>query len=113
MSAGSRVRFASLDRDAIEAIAALFSTAAEIEPYTPDGSPVYRLALAGAADGTSLVLWPSLARVDVNSTGTHGWVLKDVGEVEVIAGVEVVFHPAHGPGHLFVSVNGYVNMVMG
>jgi hypothetical protein len=40
-------------------------------------------------------------------------VLKNVGTVEVIAGIEVVFRPAEGRGYLFVAVNGFVNMVMG
>jgi hypothetical protein len=105
--------FEALDEDAIAAIAAMFGTAAAVEPYTPDGSPVYRLRLTGAADGVELVLWPSLHRVDVTSTKAHAWVLKDVGEVEVIEGVEVVFRPASTKGFLFVSVNGWVNMVIG
>ena len=37
----------------------------------------------------------------------------DVGTVDVIEGVEAVFHPAEGKGFLFVSVNGWINMVIG
>ncbi|HXU22618.1 MAG TPA: hypothetical protein VN697_01190 [Tepidiformaceae bacterium] len=105
--------FPALDRAAVHAIGALFETEPRIEPYTPDGEPVYRLALAGAGDGVQVVLWPSLARVDVSSTNSHAWVLKNVGAVDVIDGVEVVFRPSEGKGFLFVAVNGFVNMVMG
>jgi hypothetical protein len=109
----TKSRFSQLDDEAVDAIARLFGAMAEREPYSPDGSPVYRVRAPGAADGTSLVLWPSLRRVDVTSTGNHAWVLKNVGDIEVIDGIEVVFHPAEGRGFLFVSVNGFVNMVMG
>lgn len=108
-----RTRFESLDAGAIEAIAGLFETEPRIEPYTPDGTPVYRIDLHGRGDGVRLILWPALNRVDVSSAGDHSWVLKNIGEVEVIDQVEVVFRPATGEGYLFVSVNGFVNMVMG
>lgn len=105
--------FAGLAPEAVDAIAALFGTEAVVEPYTPDGAAVYRLTPGGAADGVTLVLWPSLRRVDVTSTGNHAWVMKNVGSVEVVPGVEVVFRPAGFDGYLFVSVNGWVNMVIG
>lgn len=106
-------KFEALDDEAVYAIARLFDVEPAVEPYSPDGSPVYRLTLPGAADGVTLVIWPSLGRVDVTSTGNHAWVLKGIGSVEVIEGVEVVFRPAGYEGFLFVSVNGWVNMVMG
>jgi hypothetical protein len=109
----ARATFETLDVPAIEAIGRLFGVEPAIEPYSPDGSAVYRVTPAGAADGVSMVLWPSLRRVDVTSTGNHAWVLKNVGTVDVIPGVEVVFHPAEGRGFLFVSVNGWINMVIG
>ncbi|MGE5595829.1 MAG: hypothetical protein ACM3S1_07320 [Hyphomicrobiales bacterium] len=108
-----RRTFPALDLEAVTAVAELFGCEAAVEPYTPDGSDVYRLTLAGAADGVRLILWPQLRRVDVSSVGNHAWVLKDVGTVDIIDGVEVVFHPAQGTGYLFVAVNGFVNMVMG
>lgn len=109
----SRTRFEILDAEAVAAIARLFDTEARVEPYTPDGTQVYRIDLQGRGDGVRLILWPSLDRVDVSSGGDHSWVLKNVGQVEVIDGVEAVFRPAAGEGYLFVSVNGFVNMVMG
>ncbi|MCC7366214.1 MAG: hypothetical protein IT303_17790 [Dehalococcoidia bacterium] len=110
--AGRQV-FARLDEECVDATAELFGVVPAVEPYTPDGEPVYRLTLRGAADGVQLIVWPSIARVDVASTGNHAWVLKDVGHVEIIEGVEVVFHPREGRGFLFVAVNGFINMVMG
>jgi hypothetical protein len=109
----SRTVYPQLTDEAVHAVARLFGVDAAVEPYTPDGTPVYRLTLGGRADGVKLVLWPSLGRVDVSSVGDHAWVMKSVGEVEVIDGVEVVFRPATFPGFLFVSVNGWVNMVVG
>lgn len=108
-----RATFPALDEVATRAIGQLFGVAPAVEPYTPDGTPVYRLTLTGRADGVRLIVWPSLSRVDVTSTGDHAWVLKNVGEVEIIPGVEVVFRPREGRGFLFVAVNGWINMVMG
>jgi hypothetical protein len=107
------VAYDALSAEAVAAVAVLFGVEAVVEPYSPDGSNVYRLTLTGAADGVSMVLWPSLARVDVTSVGNHGWVMKNVSRMEVIPGVEAVFRPAEGAGYLFVSVNGWVNMVVG
>ena len=105
--------FPQLDDAAVEAIAGQFAAVAHVEPYTPDGSPVYRIDPGGAADGIRMILGPSLRRVDVSSAGSHSWVLKNIGEVEIIPGVEVVFRPSEGRGFLFVAVSGFVNMVMG
>lgn len=105
--------FNALDDDCLDAITALFGVAPTVEPYSPDGSPVYRLEPGGAADGLRLILWPSLRRVDVSSAGSHSWVLKNIGVIEIVTDVEVVFRPTEGRGFLFVAVNGFVNMVMG
>lgn len=108
-----RSLFESLDEEAVVAVAELFGAVPQVEPYSPDGTKVYRVTLAGSTAPLSLVLWPSLRRVDVTARGHYAWVMKDVGSVEVISGVEVVFHPAQGSGLLFVSVTGWVSMVMG
>ncbi len=106
-------RFEELTVEAVRAVGQLFSATPTVEPYSPDGSEVYRLQLAGPADGVEILLWPSLSRVDVKSTGNHGWVLRGVGVVEVIEGTEVIFRPGSGTGFLFISINGRVNMVIG
>lgn len=59
------------------------------------------------------MLWPALARVDVRSARDQTWVLKDVGTVDVIPGIEVVFRARAFSCFLFVSTNGWVNMVAG
>ncbi len=109
----ARQTFDVFDGAAVGAIARLFGVEAAVEPYTPDGSPVYRVEPGGAADGIRIVIWPSLRRVDVTSAGDHAWVMKSVASVEVIQGVEVIFRPVGFEGFLFVSVNGWVNMVVG
>lgn len=109
----TRECFESLSVEAVGALGRLFGASPTVEPYSPDGSEVYRLRLRGAADGVELLLWPSLNRIDVKSTGNHAWVLKNVGSIEVIAGTEAIFGPSSGTGYLFVSINGRVNMVMG
>lgn len=106
-------RFDALDDAAVAAVARLFGVGASVEPYSPDGAPVYRVEPQGAADGVRIVMWPSLRRVDVTSVGDHAWVMKSVGRVEIIEGVEVVFRPDAFKGFLFVSVNGWINMVVG
>ncbi len=105
--------FDQLDHEAVKALGELFNAVPTVEPYTPDGTEVYRLELTGAADGVRLILWPQLRRVDVTSAGSHAWVLRNVGQVDLIEGVEAVFRPSEGRGFLFVAVNGWVNMVMG
>jgi len=109
----ARMTFPALTDDAVAAIGRLFGVEPTVEPYSPDGTDVYRITLVGKADGVRMILWPSLRRVDVTSAGDHAWVLKDIGEIEIIPGVEVIFRPASVEGFLFVAVNGWVNMVIG
>lgn len=109
----ARQVFPDLNAETVAAVAGLFRVEPVVEPFSPDGTPVYRLSLAGEADGIRIIVWPSLGRVDVSSTRDHAWVLKDVGTVEIVPGVEVIFRPRTVKGFLFVSVNGWVNMVIG
>jgi len=102
-----------LNDEAVGAVASLFVVEAKLEPYSPDGTAVYRLDLKGAAAGIVIILWPSLGRVDVRRSVEYSWVLKNVSAVEIVAGVEATFQPANVSGHLFVSVNGFVQMVIG
>ena len=120
-----RQRFDGVCREAVEAIAQLLDVEAVLEPYEPGpGEAVYAIRHRSETGTLRLVLWPSLARVDV-SCGPHAWVAKSVRETEVIAGLEVIFHfgrpeggaedEAEGPpdGTLFVGVGGDVMMVSG
>ena len=94
----------------VDEIGALFNVQATIAPYTPDGSAVYELNFHAGEEHVHLVLWPSLARVDVRC-GQHSWVMKGVGAVEFIPDVEVIFKPADGEGYLFVARSGLISMV--
>jgi hypothetical protein len=91
-------------------IEALFGVQATIAPYTPDGSAVYELNFHAGDEHVHIVLWPSLARVDVRC-GQHSWVMKAVDQVEFVPDVEVIFKPAGGEAYLFVAKNGLVSMV--
>lgn len=108
-----REQFDAIDAVAIAAMERLFGVRSTVEPYSPDGSDVYRMRLTGKADGITMILWPSLTRVDVKRAGDHAWVMKNVASVEVIPGTEVIFRPRDVAGHLFVATNGFVNMVIG
>lgn len=91
-------------------IAALFGVQATIAPYTPDGSAVYELNFQAGEEHVHIVLWPSLARVDVRC-GRHSWVMKGVHAVEFVPDVEVIFRPRQGEGYLFVARTGLISMV--
>ena len=112
-----RQTFAGVTREAAQAIAALFDAEAVREPYTPgEGEAVYAIRHRSLTGTLRLVLWPSLARVDVRC-GPHAWVAKGVVETEVIAGLEVIFRFGTGEGEpdgtLFVGVGGDVMLVSG
>ena len=96
----------------VPAIAALLGVAAQVEPYAVRGAPVYRLDVLNASlDITvSVLLWPSLGRVDVR-IGDCSMVYKGVATVELLPDVEVIFRRASGEGYLFVSVGGRASLV--
>lgn len=97
----------------MDAIAALLGVAVAPEPYTVRGAPVFRLAVANAALGctVTLLLWPSLARVDVR-LGDCSIVYRGVTEVELLPTVEVIFRRAGHDGYLFVGVGGRASVVV-
>ena len=77
-----------------------------------DSSPVYELRLESVEHGAPLLilLWPSLARVDVR-LGASTWTLKGVSGVELYPGVEALFRREEPSALLFVSVSGRVALV--
>ena len=92
-----RRAFAGVTREAASAVATLFGVEATREPYEPAaGEAVYAIRHRSETGTLRLVLWPSLARVDVRC-GPHVWVAKAVVETEVIAGLEVIFRFGEGP----------------
>jgi hypothetical protein len=76
------------------------------------GAPVFELRLRSHEhDHDALILlWPSLARVDVR-LGMSTWTLKGVDDVELYPGVEVLFRRSDPPAILFVSVAGRIALV--
>ena len=107
-----RESFAGISREAIDAIAGLFATEATREPYEPSpGETVYAVRHRSETGTLRMILWPSLARVDV-TCGPHAWVAKSVRETEVIDGLEVIFRfGGEAPGIMFGGVGGDVMMV--
>jgi hypothetical protein len=114
------------DPGAVDAIARALNTKAEKAPFEvpslPEGSegqpptdkaePVYQMTLNSEELGQPLriLLWPSLARVDVR-LGQTNWTLRDIADVEVYPEVEVLFRRHQPPAFLFVSVKGRVSLV--
>ncbi len=98
---------------AVPEIAALLGVAAAVEPYRVRDAAVYRLGIRNAVLDLDIavLLWPSLARVDVR-IGDCSIVYKDVASVELISGVEVIFRRAAGEGRLFVSIGGRASVVV-
>jgi hypothetical protein len=103
---------------AIPAIAAELGVPARAAAYRVAGEAVYELRLHPAAlPGAEVlvVLWPSLRRVDLRLLATRGGAPvfsltgKDVAQVEIYAGVEVMFRRRSG-GVLFVTCTGVAAM---
>jgi hypothetical protein len=89
-------------------IATALGASSEVEPYRVSGAFVYRLTLhlTGRPDVT-LVLWPSLGRADVR-TGDCVVVFREINNVLLFPGQEVVFQRAPRRGFLLVSHGGRV-----
>jgi hypothetical protein len=98
---------------AVGEVAALLGVPARPEPYAVRGAAVYRLEVPNASLGVvvTLLLWPSLGRVDVR-IGDCSMVYKGVATVELITGVEAIFRRGDGDGYLFVSVGGRASIVV-
>lgn len=77
-----------------------------------EGAPVYELRLQSREHKGEvlLLIWPSLHRADVR-LGKSTWTLKEIDEVEMYPGVEVLFRRVEPAAILFVSVDGRVALV--
>lgn len=97
----------ALDQESVTRAARLLGVTPAVEPYAVRGAAVYRLTLWNKALSTELtiIIWPSLARVDVR-IGDSAVVLKGIDEVVYYPGVEVMFRRSAPPASLFVSVGG-------
>jgi hypothetical protein len=106
-------RYATLDETTIARIATLLGTEARPAAYAAGGQPAYELRLVARGFGTEalLVLWPGLRRADVRA-GDWSLVFKQIDEVQLFPGVEVMFRRHEPRGYLFVSVNGAASMCL-
>jgi hypothetical protein len=104
------MRLDRLDAQAAAEIAALFGVPLKTASYAMRSEPVYRLLLPFAPQ-IEMLLWPQLQRADVR-VGACALVFKTISAIELYPGVEVLFRRQDPPGHLFVSVNGRVEMVV-
>lgn len=105
------------DDGAPEAIAELLGGSLEDAPFhLPEDAAAqtsaYRVRMRSAEhdDEMTLLLWPSLSRVDVHLRKST-WTLKGITEVQLYPGVEVLFRRENPPGMLFVSLQGRVALV--
>ena len=98
---------------AVGEIARVLGTEARRAPYGVDGVPAYQLTVRNRAldDEATVILWPGLRRVDVR-LGDCSWVCKDVAEVLLYPGIEVMFRRERPRGYLFISVDGRVSMAV-
>lgn len=98
---------------AVPRVAAELGASCEQAPYSAQGEPAYVLHLhsRALATGVRAVLWPSLRRADVYVGGTPpgcSFVFKDIADLLILRGVEVVFRRAGG-GFLLITVDGQVS----
>jgi len=96
-----------------EQIAALLGCALHAASYRAGGAPVFELTVPSHSLGVpvSLLLWTGLGRADVR-IGDSSMVFKQIAQVELYPGVEVLFRRFTPPGYLFVSVGGRASMVV-
>lgn len=105
------------DEGAPKAIAELLGGAIQEAPFRlPEDqsaeTTVYRITMTSAEheDVLTLLVWPALSRIDVHLRKST-WTLKNISEVQLYPGVEVLFRRDSPPGMLFVSVQGRVALV--
>jgi len=106
-------QYAALSLDVVQRIAGLLRCEAVAMPYRAGGAPVFALRVDSQALGVpvTLLLWTGLGRADVRM-GDCSMVLKQIAQVELYPGVEVLFRRLEPPGYLFLSVAGRASMVV-
>ena len=107
-----RQAFAGITRDAISAIADLFGTEPQRQPFElpDDREGVWQVLHRSESGNIRMLLWPSIDRIDV-AVGPHMWVVKGVREVEVIESLELIarFGSSNAPeGMLTVARSGQI-----
>ncbi|HEY7294996.1 MAG TPA: hypothetical protein VH916_08125 [Dehalococcoidia bacterium] len=103
----------TLTLEVVAGIAALLGCTPRQAPYRAAGAPVFELQIRSASLGVpvSLLLWTGLARADVR-LGNSSMVFKQIDQIELYPGVEVLFRRFDPPGYLFLSTDGRASMVL-
>ena len=103
-----RRTFEGVTPEAINAIAALFETAAERQQFDLPNDPqgVWEVDYRAQSGNIRILLWPAIARIDI-TVGPHMWVVKEVREIEVIEELECIARFGED-GVLTVARNGQV-----
>ena len=103
-----RQTFEGVSSDAIAAIAALFRTEAQRQPFDlpNDEAGVWEVSYRAESGNIRVLLWPSIDRVDI-AVGPHMWVVKGIREIEVIDELEFIARFGQD-GVLTVALNGQV-----
>ncbi len=106
-----RQRFVGVSWEVVEAVAALFATEPERQPFDLPANDlgVWQVQHRSESGNLRVLLWPGIDRVDV-VVGPHMWVVKSVREVEVIDGLEWIARFA-ADGVLTVALGGQVVLV--
>ena len=100
-------RYHGLPQEAVQEIAAFFGVSLAKEAFGPDPTmPLYVVEHRGPNGNLSLRCWPRLNRLDI-SCGPHAWIARDIAELEVITGMEMIFR-TKGGALLTVSAEGDV-----
>ena len=103
-----RRQFTGISAEAVGAIGELFDCPPERQPYElpNDDQGVWSAHYRSESGNIRVLLWPSIDRIDV-TVGPHMWVVKDVREVEVIDGLELIARFGED-GVLAVALSGQV-----
>ncbi len=103
-----RQAFNGVTPEAINAVATLFNTDAERQPFDlpNDDQGVWEVHHRAETGNIRVLLWPAINRIDV-TVGPHMWVVKGVRELEVIQDLEFIARFAQD-GILTVARNGQV-----
>ncbi len=93
---------------AVRAIAKLFDTEAERQPFDlpNDSEGVWQVHYRAESGNIRILLWPAIDRIDV-TVGPHMWVVKGIKQVETIDNLEFIAHFGED-GVLTVARNGQV-----
>ena len=103
-----RQTFEGVDQAGIDAVATLFQTSPERQPWNlpNDTLGVWSVQHRSESGNVRLLLWPAINRLDV-MVGPHMWVVKGIEELEVIDELELIARFGAN-GVISVALNGQI-----